>query len=278
MPRFLILVAVAAVSLAVGAVIAIAVVGTGGKSAPPPAEIARPAPAVTSPDDGDDTTPALVTRRPKRTPSTETTETKEGPTTPEASAPAGQQADAPAGDDRAELRQMVASMTDEERQTLMRELMRRRGEERMERRKYDLPSDRRLGRLTRTRDETLRLTEAQQLQINTLRETYKPQLDTLLADVWQQQAELRSQAMELMGQGNRDEARALFEQMRELGDQAEQIKAPLEQQYQASLAAILTSEQTEAMAQQSDRRGPRDRGPGRRSFGGRPGGGNPGGG
>ena len=146
----------------------------------------------------------------------------------------------------------------------------------MERRKYDLPSDRRLGRLTRTRDEALRLTEAQQLQINTLRETYKPQLDTLMADTWQKQADLREQATTLMGEGQRDEARALWEQISQLNQQANEIKAPIDQQYQSSLAAILTPEQVAAMAQESDR-GRGDRGSGRRPFGGRPGGGEAGG-
>jgi len=275
MSRFLIIVAVAVVSLAVGVVITVAVVGTGERSAPPAPKIVTPAPAVTSPVDTEETAPAPTPRRRPRTPSVETAET---PDAPDATAPASPQvADLP-DDDQTALREMVTNMTDQERQTLMRELMRRRGQEMMERRKYDLPSDRRLGRLTRTRDEALRLTEAQQLQINTLRETYKPQLDTLMADTWQKQADLREQATTLMGEGQRDEAREIWNQLRELDQQADQIKAPIDTQYKASLAAILTPEQVAAMAQESDR-GRGDRGPGRRSFGGRPGGtggGNPG--
>jgi len=276
MSRLLILVAVAAVSLALGVAITVAVVGTGERSANVPTEVARPpAPPPSSPVE-EDTTSAPAARRPRRAPASETAETAEAPDAGKTEAPAESEVAALPDDAQAALREMVANMTDEERQIVQRELMRRRGQEMMERRKYDLPSDRRLRRLEWTRDEALRLTEAQQLQINALRETYKPQLDTLLADIWQQQAELRDQAIALMGEGQRDEVRGVWNQINELNQQAEQIKAPLDEQYQSSLAAILTPEQVEAMAQQPDR-GSGDRRPRRRPFGGGPGGGNPGG-
>ena len=259
MPRFLVIIAVVAVSLAVGAVIAVAVVKMGGEPAQPPAETPRATVAAEPADEEPSVPIPAVTRRPKAPkPAVDATQ----PAEPGDAAAL----EAPADDERvARFRDMVANMSSDDRQLLMREIMRQRGREMAERRKYDLPSDRRLRRLERTRDDNLRLTDAQREQIDAIRDTYKPQLDAQLQDIWAQQAELREDAMALMSEGKRDEARALFEQMNELNQQADQLKAPLDEQYKAALASILTPEQTAEMAQERDTSGRRG---GRRGAGG----------
>ena len=71
----------------------------------------------------------------------------------------------------------------------------------------------------------------------------------------------------------RDEVRAVFEQFGPLREQANELQAPLDEEYKTSLSAILSPEQTQALEQQGGES--RDRGGRRR--GGFGGGGNPGG-
>lgn len=276
MHRFLIGVAVVVVLLTVGAVVAVTLSRQGGQPAAEPEENAGPKIAKTTPVEAD--TPATSTR-PRRTRTT--TVTPADDTKPAETKAATQPAETAADSERAaEIREMVTNMSDDDRRILERELRRVQMGQMQDRRRYDMPSDRRLRRLERTRDDALRLNAAQQQQIETLREAYKPQLDSRLADIWQQQAALREQAADLMAEGNRDASRELFQQMGELNNQAEAIKTPLDEQYKASLATILTPEQMQALEQQSDEGGGRDGGRrpgGFRGFGGNPGGGNPGG-
>lgn len=285
MHRPLIFAAVAAVSLALGAVVAIAVMNATREPHPPPPGPPAPTVAEVPAEEAEVEMPMpLPTPRPSRRVTVRPGQ-EVGKAAGEAAAAEGAAGETETGgvtEDRgAEMRQLLESMSDDDRRALIREFFRMQGQQRMEQRRYEMPSDRRLRRLERTRDENLRLTDAQQQQISSIRESYKPQLDTLLGDIWVKQADLREQAMEIMQSGgSREDAQGIWDQVRQLGEQADQIKAPLEAEYQTAVSSLLTPAQLEVFQQENtDRggRGDRRRPGGGFDFGGRRGGGDRGG-
>jgi hypothetical protein len=274
MSRTLIIAVVAVVVLAVGAAVAL-VVSSGGKPPIATTTVTTDQNAATPADqEQTETKPSAVTAR-------------TGPMaeTKVAANPKPAKQETAVGDEKtAEVRQKVASMSEEERRLYERELGRRRMQDEMERRKYDLGSDRVLRRLDR--DEALRLSDAQWQQVNALRDGYKPKIDQAVGALYAQQSELMSQMGPMMGRGggneggNEEDRRAVFEKMNELRQQIEEAKAPIEAEYKAALSTILTAEQTAAIAQQQaensensgERPGRGNRGR-RGDFGGPPGGG-----
>lgn len=267
MHRILVGVAVVAVVLAVGAVVLVALHGTEKpKATPTPSETTEVAEAEASivPTE----TPV---RKPKRVAPKDKPKVGEKD---EVAAAAEAVAEVVAGkstDDK--VNRILADLNDEERRALMRAMGRRMGEQRREQRRYDLPSDRRLRRLERTRDETLRLSDAQREQIEALKGVMKPKIEAAMQGIWAKQEELRERASQLMEEGKREEARAVWQEYGPLREQTNEVQAPLDEEYKTSLSAILSPEQTQALEQQSSE--PRDRrGMRRGGFGG---GGGPGG-
>jgi len=274
MSRTLIVAVIAVVVLAVGAAVALGV--NSGREPPVVATVpADPAPE-SSPATPAESLPKMQVPERRVNPSASAPATVSKPT-PEASGTAE--------DLEAAAKQDVASMSEEKRRAYERALAARRMQEMQERRKYELGSDRSLRRLDR--DENLRLSEAQWQQINALRDSYKPKIDQAVGALYAQQAELMSQMGPMMGRGgggneggNEEDRRAVFEQMRQLGQQIQEAKAPIEAEYKAALSTILTAEQTAALAQQEteENNNPGER-PGRGNrgrrgdFGGQPGGG-----
>ena len=266
MHRILVGVAVVAVVLAVGAVVLVALHSTEEpETTPKPpetTEVAEPgAPIVLT------ETPARKARR------VATKDEAKAGEKDKVAAAAGGAPEVAAGEGTdGKVNRILADLNNEEQQALMRAMGRRMGEQRREQQRYDLPSDRRLRRLERSRDETLRLSDAQREQIEAVRSVMKPKIEAAMQGIWAKQEELQGQVSQLREEGKRDEIRAVFEQYGPLREQANELQAPLDEEYKTSLSAILSPEQTQALEQQGGGES-RDRG-GRRRGG--IGGGNPG--
>jgi len=267
MYRILVGVAVVAVVLAVGAVVLVALYSTERPEATPKpretTEVAEPAAPIVP-------TETLV-RKPKRVAPKDKPKVGEKNRVAAAAEAAPEVAASESIDNK--VNRILADLNDDEQRALMRAIGRRQMERRREQRRYDLPSDRRLRRLERSRDETLRLSDAQREQIEDLKSVMKPKIEAVMQEIWAKQDELRERASQLMEEGKREEARAVWQEFGPLRELSNEVQAPLDEEYKTSLSAILSPEQTQALQQQGSE--PRDRrGMRRGGFGG---GGGPGG-
>jgi len=259
MHRILVGVAVVAVVLAIGAVVLVALGYMDNKSAdtPKPTETAEVSEeqALIITEESVAEAPGPVAR-PKAKP-------KPKPEAPEKTDVAAALATAAADESpQDKANRILANLNDDEQRALMRAMGRRRMEQRRDRRRYELPSDRRLRSLERTRDEALRLSDAQREQIEALKDVMKPQIEAAMQEIWAKQEELRERASQLMEEGKREEARAVWQEFGPLREQANEIQAPLDEQYKTSLAGILSPEQVEVLERapepsSGDRRGMR---------------------
>ncbi len=252
MHRILVGVAVVAVVLAVGTVVLVALYSTGRSEAtptPPETTEVAESEALIVPTE----TPV---RKPKRVAPKDKPKVGEKD---EVAAAAEAVAEVVAGESPdGKVNRILADLNDEERRALMRAMGRRMGERRREQRRYDLPSDRRLRRLGRSRDETLRLSDAKRAQIEDLKGVMKPKIEAVMQEIWAKLDELRERAIQLMAEGKRDEARAVWQEFGPLREQTNEVQAPLDEEYKTSLSAILSPEQTQALQQQGGES--RDRG------------------
>ncbi|MBN2584358.1 MAG: Spy/CpxP family protein refolding chaperone [Planctomycetes bacterium] len=263
MHRILIGVAVAVVVLAVGAIVTVAWLRPSDTKTTQPVAVA---PAETTEVE---TEPVRRTRPAARPAAAPAESDEEPPAIGDAPPPDDMNPAAAGGENMDEkIKAILDTLTEDEQRALMRAMAGRMMRDRMEQRRYDLPSDRRLRVLERGRNEAIRLSDVQRDQLNALKENLKPKIDAAMSDIWQKQEQLRQQGMQLMSEGKRDEARTLFEQMNELRQQGEQAMAPIDEEYKVALSGILTPEQQEAVnsAETSDDGGRR------RDFGGPPGG------
>jgi Spy/CpxP family protein refolding chaperone len=271
MHRILIGAAVGVVVLAAGAV-GVVVWHRANRPPAPQGEVSQ---AAVAPAETPEPEPAPVAPR-RRRPSPQPQETPKSPaavpvaTDTEATtvAPVAETASNPSLDEK--INGILNSLTREEQEALMRAISQRAMQERAEQRRYELPSDRRLRVLERNRNAALRLSDVQRQQIDALKESLKPKIDAATSQLRQQQETLREQVGQLMSSGDREAARALFEQMGDLRRQSEQATAPIDEEYKTALSGILTPEQQEAVtaAEASGNDGPppwagNRRGPGR---------------
>jgi hypothetical protein len=262
MHRVLLGVVIAVVALAVGAVVMLAVRNNGDLEQQTPTPSARQSSSIAETAGVDDSdSPDLPTPVIKQPAGTQPKVSAAAPN-PRPSAPAEESDEV-----RERMAKLLDSLTDEERQALVRENRRRDMEARRERRRYALPSDRKLRGLDRL-DDALKLSDVQRAQVEATQATFKPQIEMALQDVWARQSELGQTMRELWAAGEREEAGALREQFGELREESNKIKAELDARYTESLAGILSTEQIEAMATMPESSG-RDR-RGRRGGGGRP--------
>ena len=249
---------IAVVVLAVGAVVAVVLNGRDTET-PMPSTAAQPASAMAEKPEVDEPDFPELSEPVTAPPAEAEPKVSAAATTsqPDAATEEG-------GDVRQRMATLLDSLTDEERQALVREHMRRRRDAWIERRKYSLPTDGKLRRLDRL-DDALKLSEVQRAQIEAAQATFKPQIEMALQDIWAQQSDLRQRMRDLWEAGQREEAGALREQASSLREESGEIKAELDAKYTESLAGILSAEQIEAMATMPessgrDRRGRRGRG------------------
>ena len=231
----------AVVVLTVGGVVVVAVLNGRDAETPTPSTAAQPSSAIAE-------TPEIEEPELPELPEPVAAPPAEAETKVSAAATASQpDASAEESDDvRQRMATLLDTLTDEERGALVREHMRRRRAAWIERRKYALPTDRKLRGLDRL-DDALKLSEVQRAQIEALQATFKPQIEMALQDVWARQSELRQRMRDLWEAGQREEAGALREQFSSLREESGEIKAELDTKYTESLVGILSAEQIEAM-------------------------------
>lgn len=158
---------------------------------------------------------------------------------------------------RDRMRGLLASLTDEERRALMREMRHERMEEFRERQRYQLPTDNRLRMLSwrgRRDDNNLAPSEAQQAQINAIQEGIRPQVEARLQSLWGRQQEIFSEARALREAGQGEQAREAYGEMGEINRQIQEVKQEIDQTYQQQLATILSPEQLKALEEMEVRR------------------------
>jgi len=155
---------------------------------------------------------------------------------------------ADAHDVRERMVQLLDTLSNEERKVLTAEVWRRAKEAKREYLKYALPTDRKLQALDKLGGE-LKLTDVQRAQVEALKEAFKPRTEAAMQDVWTRGAEVGQRVRDLWEAGEREAATALkVEEGIPLREEAAQIQAELDAQYNARWAVILTPEQIEEMA------------------------------
>ena len=190
--------------------------------------------------------PAEKTKLPSPDPAAEiTTETAEemiAEEEPEEPAPEGT---------KERVRQLLDTLTPEEKKELGRQLMRERRRNYRQRRRYGLPSQMTVNSLRWQRDANLKLTDLQQEQIKNVLEPMKPRIKSMLTDNWTREDELRRQMDDLFRQNRREDIPPLNEELQTLRRSTTEIKKQFDEEFKLQLQDILTPEQNEWLKKRS---------------------------
>ncbi len=124
------------------------------------------------------------------------------------------------------IRELLTSLTTEEKKELSNQLMRERRRKHRDQRRYYLPTQMALRSLRWQRDANMKLTDLQQEQIKNVLESMKPRITMSLADNWTREDELRKQMGEMYRQGRRDEVKPLNEELQALQRGTGEFKKP----------------------------------------------------
>lgn len=160
-------------------------------------------------------------------------------------------ADAPrepvdAGDDTAErVATIIESLSDEQEQALLQELQQRRMRRWRDAQKYRLPSGQRLYALQWYQGGKHKLNETQKARIKQFDEILRPKTETALQEMWNQEADLRQGIRDLNADGRREEARGLSQDLQPLRRDIRDAKNALDVEYKEMLRQVLTTEQME---------------------------------
>lgn len=152
------------------------------------------------------------------------------------------------------IRQLLASLTPEEKKELSNQLMRERRRKHREQRRYYLRTQAALNSLRRQRDANMKLTDLQQEQIKNVLESMKPRMKMSLADNWTREDELRKQMGELHRQGRRDEVGPLNQELQALQRGTGEFKKRFDDEFRLQLQDILTPEQGQWLNKRTGRR------------------------
>ncbi len=148
----------------------------------------------------------------------------------------------------------VAALSDRELRDLMDILLQKQVAKARQEERYHTKSDLLLSFIQRNTygpRKDLGLTPAQQAQIAKLKEAIRPQMETLLADVWAKQEEV-AKKLEVARKGVwtaeeyqkfTQDNQALLQQEKDLFKQADDLAQPLDNQYAAAVRSILTPDQ-----------------------------------
>ena len=152
----------------------------------------------------------------------------------------------------------VKSLTPEQEQKLQMLLSQRMMKRYREQQRYQMPADGRLMMLG-YRGGEYKITEAQQQQINTIKDGLKPRLDAQLAGNWSRTDELynamfaKQQVVQSTTASDADKAAAkqeLGQVQRELGElnqQAYQVRQSMDGEYMSAVQAVLSPQQLQAV-------------------------------
>jgi len=141
------------------------------------------------------------------------------------------------------VRQLLATMTPEEKKELSSQLTRERQRQHRDQRRYYLRTQMALNSLRWYRDANLKLTGLQKEQIKNVLEPMKPRMKITLGDNWAREDELRDQIRELYRQGRRDEAPPLSQELQTLRKNTAELKKQFDEEFGLQLQDILTPEQ-----------------------------------
>lgn len=159
----------------------------------------------------------------------------------------------PLADATADPAAFVASLSEKEFRDLLDVLIHKNAVKQRLKDRYKTNADLRLSFLNNAmlQKGELKITPAQQAQIDKIKDFYKPQMDALLADVWAKQEDTAT----LLEAGRRglktaedyatfnQENQALLQQEKDLLQKAEEVGRPVTSQYADAVRAILTPDQ-----------------------------------
>jgi hypothetical protein len=176
----------------------------------------------------------------------------------------------------------LKSLSPEDERALARALMDKFMRQQMQDRRYQLPVNGKFRALDRLNGGKLRLTDAQQSQLNNVMAGMKPKMDAALQSAWAQQDQLRSQMGQIFSTAtDRDQARqqamAIRQQLTDLNTSIQPQQDAFNQEVMSAMTPYLTQDQVQALSTMPEQTGGGPGfGPG--GGGGPPGGGQPGGG
>jgi len=258
MTRTLVVVAVAAVVVAVGVVIAVTLIGPKKADqavvpSAPQGGGAESTVATTTPagDQGSGSarapspdTRSRTTKRPAETPrSTGGT----APTPPVETATTS-----------ANLESFVSGLNQEQEQKLWQLLSRRQMERARRQAQYSLPSEWRVQALNWQKQPELKLNEGQQQQINGVKEALKPRLEAALREVWARNDQISEELQQIsaaqatagdpeLAAYKKEQMERLYREMSELNQRAMELKKPFDDEFVSSVTGLLTPEQVKSI-------------------------------
>jgi hypothetical protein len=243
MHRILVGLAVAVAVLAIGAVVAVALLGNGDNG-----DLPNDAPLVV--DAGEPTGEVVDV------PLAETEEAmpdvpivQEDMTPPVEAPPVDKSGESPAAEDAADgdtadrIAAIVDSLSEEEEQALVRELQQRRMRRHREIQKYRLPSGQRLYSLQWYKRGEYKLDDTQKARVEEFDEIMRPKIEAALQGMWSQETDLRQQITDLRAEGRREEVQMLYKDLGRLNKEIRDVKSDLDVEYNGMLRRVLTADQ-----------------------------------
>jgi Spy/CpxP family protein refolding chaperone len=242
MPRYLVVLVVGVVVLAIGAVAVLATLGKGG------ARDASPGASVSEEFDRSAEAGQSVGRSKQASPDpgrAETTESAPRAATLEVANPEEATPPAEAADPSAWAVAYLDTLSEDRQEALQKELWRRQMKKAQEQFKYQMPTDMRLYGLEWHNRGANKLDDSQKSRIRQLAESFRPRLDAALQTMWAEDAALNEQMATAGRDGRHEEIRALVERRQQIMQQISAAKADLDKEYRESVRSILTPEQAE---------------------------------
>jgi hypothetical protein len=240
MHRVLVGLAVAVAVLAIGAVVAVALLGNGD-----PGDLPQDAPLVV---DAGESSEEVVDVRPSETeePTPDVPIVQEGMTPPVEMPPIDEPGASQAAEDATADRvaAIIDSLSEGEEQALARELQQRRIRRHRDIQKYRLPSGQRLYVLQRYTGKQ-KLDDTQKARVAEFDEIMRPKIEAALQGMWDENADLLRQIRGFSAEGRSDEVTMLHRDLISLNKEIRDAKSTLDVEYKEMLRQVLTVEQME---------------------------------